>query len=157
MLIIESSEYLLQTDDAVSCVTVVTGITGPSFTAKDRKLIYQNYLDIQRRNQRLSPQENVQLLLCPIPNTTRMQVSTTRSNGMTLLMITWLNIFGVVLRLTWVSMQRIKQRWIFWWKLISFEEDCDKSLKTKTDSSVNGSSQRCASTEIDIFWKHLDN
>ena len=88
MLIIESSEYLLQTDDAVSCVTVVTGITGPSFTAKDRKLIYQNYLDIQRRNQRLSPQENVQLLLCPIPNTTRMQVSTTRSNGMTLLMIT---------------------------------------------------------------------
>ena len=34
MLIKDVSEYFLQNDDDVSCVTGVTGITGPLFTSK---------------------------------------------------------------------------------------------------------------------------
>ena len=44
MLIKDVSEYFLQNDDDVSCVTGVTGITGPSFIAQDRRSDIQEFL-----------------------------------------------------------------------------------------------------------------
>ena len=108
MPIINISEYFLQNDDAVSCVTGVTGKIDLHLSLKIEEVIYQIVLDIQWRKRRLNARGKVQLLIFPISKNVWTQVSTTRSNGWTLLMITLINILGVVLRLIWVSMQGIK-------------------------------------------------
>ena len=75
-------------------------------------MIYQHYSNMQWRKRQMDPIRKVQLLLCPVSNNSCTLVIMTRSIGRTLPMIIWLDIFGVRLRLTWVSMQGIIQRLI---------------------------------------------
>ena len=108
---------------------------------------------MQCSKRQLNPRRNVQLLICTISKTSCTLVIMTRSIGRTLLMIIWLKIFGVHFRLTWVSMQGIRQRLILLMKIHHLRGRVWRIGKKKTASFLNNSSQSCASSKADIFME----
>ena len=157
MLIKDISEYFLQNDDNVSCITWVTGITWPLFITQYRRSDLPEFFRYE-----FDEAETESKMKRSVASLSHIKdyMNESKHNPIKWEELTYNHMTqntGWVLKLTCVSMQVIKKGKVCWRQLISFEEECEKSLK-KWQLFLSRVHPKAVQVQKHThFWRHLEN